>query len=372
MENKKNNSKKKTNQTKNKNSTQIKTSNTKTKNQSNKTKSNQTKKTSSNVKSTNKKKTNYSNYNKNNKNSKNSKNQTPNKEVKVNKESIVNSKKISPSNINSNEEIKKIINTPKEKKKKRKIRKARVVIFIFILILLISLGYIATYFYQDYKAKKNSLLDIDNIPLDKGLEEKVEDKKSEKILKLEELQKENKEIIGWIEIEDTRINYPVVQTTDNDFYLTHDYKRQYSVYGTPFLDKSFDLENGSSNYLIYGHRAKNGLMFEDLYKYSKKDFYEKHTKINFTTLKEDATYEILAVFYSRVYYKNEKNVFRYYYFVNAKNEQEYNDYVQSAKKASIYDTKVDAKYGDQLLTLSTCEYSQEDGRFVVVAKKIEN
>ena len=227
MENKKNNSKKKTNQTKKKNSTQIKASNTKTKNQSNKTKSNYTKKTSSNVKSTNKKKTNYNNYNKN---SKNSKNQTPNKEVKVNKESIVNSKKISPSNINSNEEIKKITNTSKEKKKKRKIRKARVVIFIFVLILLISLGYIATYFYQDYKAKKNSLLDIDNIPLDKGLEEKVEDKKSEKILKLEELQKENKEIIGWIEIEDTRINYPVVQTTDNDLYLTHDYKRQYSVY----------------------------------------------------------------------------------------------------------------------------------------------
>ena len=130
------------------------------------------------------------------------------------------------------------------------------------------------------------------------------------------------------------------------------------------------MENGSSNYLIYGHRNKNGLMFEHLMKYAKKDFYKNHKTFKFTTIKEDATYEVLAVFYSRVYYKSEKNVFRYYYFINAKNEKEYNDYINSAKKASIYDTGVTAKYGDQLITLSTCEYSQEDGRFVVVAKKV--
>lgn len=70
--------------------------------------------------------------------------------------------------------------------------------------------------------------------------------------------------------------------------------------------------------------------------------------------------------------KREQNVFRYYYFVNANNEQEYNDFVNNAKKVSLYDTGVTAKYGDQLLTLSTCEYSQEDGRFAVVCKKIED
>ena len=78
----------------------------------------------------------------------------------------------------------------------------------------------------------------------------------------------------------------------------------------------------------------------------------------------------MSVFYSRVYYKNEKNVFRYYYFVNAENEQEYNDFVNNAKKASIYDTGITAEYGEQLLTLSTCSYHTEDGRFVVVAKKL--
>ena len=113
-------------------------------------------------------------------------------------------------------------------------------------------------------------------------------------------------------------------------------------------------------------------MFEVLMKYAKEDFYKEHTKVKFTTNKDDSIYEVLSVFYSRVYYKSEKNVFRYYYFVNANNEQEYNDFVNNAKKVSLYDTGVTAKYGDQLLTLSTCEYSQEDGRFVVVCKKIEN
>lgn len=113
-------------------------------------------------------------------------------------------------------------------------------------------------------------------------------------------------------------------------------------------------------------------MFEDLLKYTNEEFYKEHTKIRFTTTTEDAEYEIIAVFKSRVYYKYEKNVFRYYYFINAETEAEYNNYVSSAKQASIYNIDTTAEYGDQLLTLSTCEYSQEDGRFVVVARKIPN
>lgn len=132
------------------------------------------------------------------------------------------------------------------------------------------------------------------------------------------------------------------------------------------------MVNGSSNYLIYGHRNKQGLMFENLIKYNKEDFYKEHTKIKFTTTEDDSEYEIISVFYSRVYYKYEQNVFRYYYFVNAENEEKYNDFVNNAKKASIYNIEATAKYGDQLLTLSTCEYSQKNGRFAVVARKISD
>jgi SrtB family sortase len=254
-------------------------------------------------------------------------------------------------------------NTEKQTKYKQK-NFLKVIYMLFVLAFIGSIGYIIYYVIDINKNTGTEILN--NIEVNK---DEIIEYKTERMLQLEELQKENNEIIGWLEIEDTNINYPVLQTDNNSYYLTHTYKKQYSSTGSLFLDKDFDSVNGSSNYLIYGHRSKKGIMFEDLMKYAKKDFYQNHTKIKFTTNQEESTYEVLSVFYSRVYYKNEKNVFRYYYFVNAQNEQEYNTFVNSAKKASIYDTGVTAKFGDQLMTLSTCEYSQKDGRFVIVLKK---
>ena len=256
----------------------------------------------------------------------------------------------------------------KEKHSKKTNRLTKILFIFFIIIFVCGIGYLTYYLYDRNKNNKDNEEILNNIEID---ESKITESKTERMIQLEELQKENEEIIGWLEIEGTNINYPVLQTSDNDYYLTHNYKKEYSSSGSLFLDKDFDMVNGSSNYLIYGHRNKQGLMFEDLIKYAEEDFYKEHTKIKFTTNKDDSIYEILSVFYSRVYYKSEKNVFRYYYFVNAENEQEYNDFVENAKKASIYDTGVTAQYGEQLLTLSTCEYSQEDGRFVVVCKKVE-
>lgn len=244
----------------------------------------------------------------------------------------------------------------------------KVLLILLIVILVLCVGYISYYIYINYKDKKDNTEILNNIEIKQT---EITQTKTERMLQLEELQKENEEIIGWLEIEDTNINYPVLQTSNNEYYVTHNYKKEYSSAGSLFLDKDFDLVNGSSNYLIYGHRNKNGLMFEDLMKYEKEEFYKQHTKLKFTTNKEDSIYEILAVFYSRVYYKSEKDVFRYYYFVNANNKEEYNEFVNNSKKVSIYDTGVNAEYGEQLLTLSTCAYHTEDGRFVVVCKKIK-
>ncbi len=242
----------------------------------------------------------------------------------------------------------------------------KILLIILIIIFICGICYIVYDTYCNYKAKKDYTDILSNIEIDK---KEITEDKTERMLELEEMQKVNNEIIGWLEIEGTNINYPVTQTKDNDFYLNHNYKKEKSVVGCLFLDKDFDLVQGSSNYLIYGHRTRSGIMFEDLLKYKSEDFYKQHKKIRFTTNKDDSEYEILAVFYSKIYYKKERDVFRYYYFINAKTEEEYNEFVDSAKEASIYDTGIEANYGDQLLTLSTCEYSQEDGRFVVVAKK---
>ncbi len=245
-----------------------------------------------------------------------------------------------------------------------------IVIVVLLIILIASLSYIIVYMMQEYIAYQKQLeisQVLDNLIIS---EEDITEEKTERMLQVEELKKENEDVIGWIEIEGTNINYPVLQGEDNDYYLTHNYKGEKVVGGSIFLDKDYDFSIPSSNLLIYGHRNTSGIMFEDLIKYADEEFYQEHKIIKFTTIEDDSEYEILAVFYSRVYYKSETNVFRYYYFINAETEEEYNEYVANCKKVSIYDTGVTAEYGEQLLTLSTCEYSTENGRFAVVAKKI--
>ena len=260
--------------------------------------------------------------------------------------------------------------TGKHKRKKKQIKQNKklkiAVLGILIFIFAIGIGYIGYYIYNNFKSQNDDVLS--NIAVD---DKQITETKTERILQLEELKKQNNDIIGWIEIENTIINYPVLQCEDNNFYMTHNYKKEYSAEGSIFLDKDYNWELPSSNLLLYGHNNKNKTMFAELLNYKEESYYKEHPTIRFTTLAEDKTYEIIAVFKSRVYYKSEKDVFRYYYFINAENEEEYNNYINESKKASLYDTGKTATYGDQLLTLSTCEYSQEDGRFVIVAKKIK-
>lgn len=255
----------------------------------------------------------------------------------------------------------------KNNKHMQKTKNSKKYIFILIFIILMIIAF--AYYKNTNKTKEINSNILNDIEVD---ETKTTDTVTEKMLQLQELKKENEDIVAWLEIANTKINYPVLQTTDNEYYMTHNYKKEKSGDGSIFLDKDYDWNKPSDNLLIYGHNNKNGNMFQELLKYENENYYKEHSTINFTTINEDSIYEIIAVFKSRVYYKNEKNVFRYYYFINAENEEEYNYYVEESKKASLYDTGKTAKYGEQLLTLSTCEYSQEDGRFVIVARKVTN
>ena len=249
---------------------------------------------------------------------------------------------------------------------KQSTRKTRRIIYIVLITLII----IATlYIIFSIKSKNDTIKEsnaLNNVQIDIS---NVDEKTTERMLQVQELKKENSDVIGWIEIEGTNINYPVLQGEDNSYYMTHNYKKEEVRDGSIFLDKNYDWSIPSSNLLMYGHNMGDGAMFQDLLKYEYEEFYNQHPTIRFTTTTEDAEYEIISAFKSRVYYKSEKNVFRYYYFINAYNEEEYNEFVNNAKEASFYDTGKTAEYGDQLMTLSTCSYHTEDGRFAVVARK---
>ena len=245
----------------------------------------------------------------------------------------------------------------KNTKKKRIRIKSKAKLFRIFLILLLVISSIVLIVKLNNKKDDNPL--IKNIANDNSIPKaNIE---TERMKMLKELQKENSDIVAWIEIEDSEINYPVLQGKDNEYYMTHTYKKEYSKDGSLFLDKKYDWNKPSSNLLIYGHNNIGSKeMFVDLMKYQDEEYYNSHKTIRFTTAKEDAEYEIIAVFKSRVYYKSETDVFRYYFFIDAENEQQFNEYVQNSKEASLYNIKATAEYGDQLLTLSTCSYHTED------------
>lgn len=180
----------------------------------------------------------------------------------------------------------------------------------------------------------------------------------------------NKKLIGWVKIDDTNIDYPVMQTSDNEYYLEHNLNQEYDKNGSIFMDKDCDVLKPSTNFIIYGHHMRSGQMFGNLDKYEKESYYEEHPYIQFDTIYEKGTYQVMYVFRSRVY-REDEIVFKYYQFIDANGPQEFDSYMNEMASISLYDTGVTAEYGDQLLTLSTCDYQETNGRFVVVAKKID-
>lgn len=178
---------------------------------------------------------------------------------------------------------------------------------------------------------------------------------------------ENPDFFGWLTIPNTKIDYPVMHSPDDpEKYLHADFDGQYSFAGTPFVDASCDFE--SDNILIYAHNMLDGSMFRSLLNYQEKTYWQKHPTILFNTLYEEREYEVLAAFYDRVYYKTE-TCFKFYQFIKAADEADFDNAVANFREKSLYDTGVTAAYGDKLITLVTCAYHVDNGRFVVVARR---
>ena len=177
------------------------------------------------------------------------------------------------------------------------------------------------------------------------------------------LVKKNKDCIGYVQIPGTTISYPVMQTKDNpDFYLNHDFNRNYSFYGTPYLSAYCDV-NKSDNLIIYGHNINGGKMFGALELYKDKEFFNKHRKIYFTTDKK-REYEVFAVMCVNIH------KFEYWKFVMARDEKEYDEFVDKVEEHSLWRKRNKPKYGDQMLMLSTCDNEKgDDWRIVVIGKR---
>lgn len=263
---------------------------------------------------------------------------------------------------------------------KRRNRNRIILIVLLLFIAAGSLGYYGLYY-------KNAS-DVDR---DAGLLSQLKDTKFADILNVTPVVKReyddtvvipqildeyvalynrNKNFIGWLKIDGMIIDYPVVQGNDNSYYLKHNFEGKDDKNGCIFLDYNCDVIIGNTNYILYGHHMKSGKMFATLINYANQSFYEEHKIINFDTIYEKGTYEVMYAFRSHIY-NSDEIAFKYYQFIDAYSEEEFNSYMDEMAALSLIDTGVTASYGDHLLTLSTCDYQETNGRFVVVARKID-
>lgn len=252
-------------------------------------------------------------------------------------------------------------------------------ICIILIVVYAALFSASTYFIYDYYHQANeqaelydSLAEAVNQTKEASeLTEKIQYNEEKTILpEYAELFLQNTDMVGWIQIADTNINYPVMHTPDTpDFYLKHGFDKEYSDYGCPYVQENCDVQAPSDNVIIYGHHMNNGSMFADLEKFKSEDFWKEHKTFLFNTLTDKYEYEVVAVFKTFVYSDSPES-FKYYHFVNAETPEQFDDYIAKCRELSLYDTGVSAEYGDKLMTLSTCEYSRANGRLVVVAKRV--
>lgn len=178
----------------------------------------------------------------------------------------------------------------------------------------------------------------------------------------------NGELFGWIEIPDTKINYPVMHTpNDPEKYLHTAFDGSYSKSGVPFL--AGECREGKGVYIIYGHNMRNGSMFHDLLSYKNESFWREHRTVYFDTINDEGEYEIIGAFPSKVYRVDETGVFKYYNYTDLSDPEVFMEFVAEVRAASLYETGVSAEYGDTLLVLSTCGSGNDTDRFVVVARK---
>lgn len=172
----------------------------------------------------------------------------------------------------------------------------------------------------------------------------------------------NKDIVGWISVPNTVIDYPVVQAKDNNYYLRRDIYGDKATAGTIFMDYRSDAKAEGKHIILYGHHMRNGSMFKDLVKYKNEEFFQQNDYISFNTLYDEIKWEVFSVYVSDADFNYRQTEFS--------SDEKYLNFLNKLKSLSMFEKAIELKAEDQLLTLSTCTYEYDDARFVVHARRV--
>ena len=188
------------------------------------------------------------------------------------------------------------------------------------------------------------------------------------LLIYDSLWQENHDMAGWLSIEGLEIDLPVMYTPfEQDYYLHRGFDGSDARSGSLFLAEGWNPE--ANHAIIYGHNMKDGSMFGKLDQYQALEFAQEHPVIRFDTLTQRREYTVIAAFYSQVFDPSQTAGFHYDQYVNLSEKERFEDYLEQVGRVALYRTGEDVQFGDWLLTLSTCSYHKDNGRFVVVARQ---
>lgn len=239
----------------------------------------------------------------------------------------------------------------KEKKEKKKGDVLyKLLMAILIIIILFSLYKISTILYEYYQGNSQ-------------YKEIQEIAKEEEGINFEELLKINEDVKGWIYLEDTVIDYPIMQTTNNDYYLYHMFNGEVNGAGSIFVD--YRNESPFEDYVtvLHGHRMKDGSMFKPLVQYEDADFYESHKVIEITT--PDQKYDCQVFAAATIPADSDLYQFAFY------SEEDRNGYLNRLTEVNVLSTDVEVEADDEIVMMSTCTAQLDDNRFCVFGKLVE-
>lgn len=236
-----------------------------------------------------------------------------------------------------------------------------ILLFIFIILLFYSGTKIVIWYMNNQNNKKIS----DEISKFITLDETKEDNEGKYVIDFEKLKEKNSDVVAWLKVNGTNIETTVVKTTDNDYYLTHNFNKEYNSAGWIFADYKNKVDGTDKNLVIYGHNMRDNSMFGSLKWVINEDWYnnEDNKYITLVTENETQIYEVFSV-----YQIEEED---YYIQTNFNTEKEFSTFLETIKKRSKKDFNVDVNKEDNILTLSTCANNNKY-RVVLHAKKIRN
>ena len=220
-------------------------------------------------------------------------------------------------------------------------------VFLYAAISLIQIGY-------EYYLNQKVLADIQEIYTVQ--ENETDD--GELIRKsFQPLREINTDIVGWITINNTKVDYPILHGDDNEFYLTHNYKKEENLAGSIFMDFRNDKLWYNKHTILYGHRMKDGTMFSQIKKYEDQSFYDANPTFQYETITDRYEVKVFAAYVTTTDF--------YYIKTDFEETSDFMELVKEMKEKSEIQTNLDVQEDDRIITLSTCDYIYDEGRFVV-------